>query len=76
MAFAIVENIRGFFTSRPPLVVFMICLGAFAIVLITFAYVIKVKDMPNPDVTEVCIIICTIIHYHPTCIIIILLYYF
>ena len=53
MAFTIVENVRGFFISRPPLVVFMICLGSFAIALITFAYIVKVKDMPNPDVTEV-----------------------
>lgn len=48
----LVENVRGFFLSRPPLVVFMICLGSFAVALITFAYIIKVKDMPNPDVTE------------------------
>ena len=53
MAFTIVENVRGFFISRPPLVVFMICLGSFAVALITFAYIVKVKDMPNPDVTEV-----------------------
>jgi phosphotransferase system glucose/maltose/N-acetylglucosamine-specific IIC component len=53
MAFMIVDNLRGFFVSRPPLVVFMICLASFAIALITFAYVIKVKDIPNPDITEV-----------------------
>ena len=53
MAYTIVENVRGFFISRPPLVVFMICLGSFAIALITFAYIVKVKDMPNPDITEV-----------------------
>lgn len=52
MAFAIVDDVRGYFMSRPPLVLFMICLASFAIALITFAYVIKVKDMPNPDITE------------------------
>ncbi|KAK7475036.1 hypothetical protein BaRGS_00033717 [Batillaria attramentaria] len=52
MAFALAENVRGFFLSRPPLVVFMICLGSFAVVLITFAYIIKVKDIKNPDITE------------------------
>ncbi|KAK7088185.1 transmembrane protein 248-like isoform X2 [Littorina saxatilis] len=52
MTLPIVENVRGFFVSRPPLVVFMICLGSFAVALITFAYIVKVKDMPNPDVTE------------------------
>ncbi|XP_025090193.1 transmembrane protein 248-like [Pomacea canaliculata] len=52
MVMIIVENLRGFFVSRPPLVIFMICLGSFAVALITFAYIIKIKDMPNPDVTE------------------------
>lgn len=53
MAFIIVENLRGFFNSRPPLVVFMICLASFAIALITFAYIVKTKEMANPDITEV-----------------------
>jgi hypothetical protein len=52
MTFVIVENLRGFFNSRPPLVVFMICLASFAIALITFAYIVKTRDLPNPDVTE------------------------
>ncbi|KAI8783198.1 transmembrane protein 248 [Biomphalaria glabrata] len=52
MTFIIVENLRGFFNSRPPLVVFMICLASFAIALITFAYIVKTKDMPNPDISE------------------------
>lgn len=38
--------------TRPPLVVFMICLASFAIALITFAYIVKVRDMANPDITE------------------------
>ena len=53
MTIVIVENLRGFFNSRPPLVLFMICLASFAIALITFAYVVRIKDMPNPDVKEV-----------------------
>ncbi|BFZ05386.1 hypothetical protein BsWGS_08425 [Bradybaena similaris] len=52
MTLIIVENLRGFFNSRPPLVVFMICLASFAVALITFAYIVKTKDLPNPDVTE------------------------
>lgn len=52
MGFPLAENVRGFFVSRPPLVVFMVCLGSFAVALITFAYIIKIKDMPNPDITE------------------------
>ncbi|XP_005091558.1 transmembrane protein 248 [Aplysia californica] len=51
MAFTIVENLRGFFNSRPPLVVFMLCLASFAIALITFAYIVKAKDIPDPDVS-------------------------
>ncbi|KAK6190961.1 hypothetical protein SNE40_002717 [Patella caerulea] len=52
MAITMVENLRGFSQSRPPIVVFMICLGAFAVALITFAYIVKVKDFPNPDMAE------------------------
>ncbi|KAL8577459.1 hypothetical protein ACOMHN_021911 [Nucella lapillus] len=52
MTFTPVENVRGFFVSRPPLVVFMVCLASFAVALITFAYVVKVRDMPNPDINE------------------------
>ena len=53
MTFTVVENVRGFFGSRPPLVVFMIFLGSVAVGLITFAYIVKVKDMPDSDVSEV-----------------------
>ncbi|KAL5016014.1 hypothetical protein ScPMuIL_005603 [Solemya velum] len=50
MAFTVVENLRGFASSRPPLVVFMICLGAFAVVLLTMAYIVNVKDrLADPD---------------------------
>ncbi|GFO37695.1 transmembrane protein 248 [Plakobranchus ocellatus] len=52
MPFIVAENLRGFFNSRPPLVVFMICLASFAIALITFAYLVRIRDLPNPDVTE------------------------
>ncbi|KAK3787042.1 hypothetical protein RRG08_037320 [Elysia crispata] len=52
MALIIVENLRGFFNSRPPLVLFMICLASFAIALITFAYLVRIRDLPNPDVSE------------------------
>ncbi|ESP04130.1 hypothetical protein LOTGIDRAFT_237545 [Lottia gigantea] len=52
MTFVVIENLKGFSQSRPPIVVFMVCLGAFAVALITFAYIVKVRDMPNPDMTE------------------------
>ncbi|CAI9715485.1 Hypothetical predicted protein [Octopus vulgaris] len=52
MAFPIYENLRGFATSRPPIIIFMICLGSFAVVLLTLAYYIKVREITNPDITE------------------------
>ena len=54
MAIAILDNLRGFATSRPPLVIFMICLASFAVVLITFAYIVKINDLPRSDISEVC----------------------
>lgn len=48
----ICENLRGFASSRPPLVMFMVCLGAFAIVLISLSYYFKYNDIYNPDLTE------------------------
>ena len=54
MAITPVENLRGFVSSRPPLVVFMLCLGLFAIVLLTVANYIQVTELRNPDVSEVC----------------------
>ncbi|XP_076472938.1 transmembrane protein 248-like [Babylonia areolata] len=52
MTFTLVENLRGFFVSRPPLVVFMICLASFAIALLSFAYIVKEREIRNPDITE------------------------
>ncbi|KAK2193500.1 hypothetical protein NP493_12g09000 [Ridgeia piscesae] len=52
MAITPVENLRGFVSSRPPLVVFMLCLGLFAIVLLTVANYIQVTELRNPDVSE------------------------
>ncbi|KAK3084470.1 hypothetical protein FSP39_014038 [Pinctada imbricata] len=49
----ICENLQGFAKSRPPLVIFMVCLGGFAVVLLTLAYVIKLREnLPNPDLTQ------------------------
>jgi hypothetical protein len=49
----ICENLKGFASSRPPLVMFMMCLGAFAIVLISLSHYFKFNDIYNPDLTEV-----------------------
>lgn len=47
------ENLKGFVSTRPPLVVFMICLGSFAVILLTLAYYVKVQELRNPDVSQV-----------------------
>lgn len=53
MSLAPYENFRGFASSRPPLIVFMICLGFFAIVLMTLGYYVKISDqVRNPDVSQ------------------------
>lgn len=46
---AIFENVKGFWSSKPPLVLFMLCLGIFAVVLLTLGYIVKVNDLKNPD---------------------------
>lgn len=35
------------------MVLFVISLGTFALVLLTLAYIIKVQELPNPDLTKV-----------------------
>ncbi|XP_048757115.2 transmembrane protein 248-like isoform X2 [Ostrea edulis] len=54
MAFdcAIFENLKSFVKNKPPMVLFVISLGAFAVVLLTLAYIVKVKELPNPDLTK------------------------
>ena len=46
---AICENLKNFWSSKPPLVLFMLCLGIFAVVLLTLGYIVKVNDIKNPD---------------------------
>jgi len=35
--------------SRPPLVMFMMMLGAFAVILLTIGHIVSVSDLRNPD---------------------------
>lgn len=54
MGFVMYENLKGFASSKPPMVVFMVCLGAFAVVLLTMGYIVKVRDqLKNHDLSEV-----------------------
>ncbi|XP_069677609.1 transmembrane protein 248-like [Periplaneta americana] len=44
-------NLKGFATSRPPLMVFTLCLTAFALTTLSLAYFVRHSDnIPNPDV--------------------------
>ncbi|KAG8235958.1 hypothetical protein J437_LFUL016429 [Ladona fulva] len=44
-------NLKSFASSRPPLVVFTLCLTAFALTTYSLAYFIKrAENVPNPDV--------------------------
>ncbi|XP_062600240.1 transmembrane protein 248-like isoform X2 [Saccostrea cucullata] len=54
MAFdcAICENLKSFAKNKPPMVLFVVSLGTFAVVLLTLAYIVKVKELPNPDLTK------------------------
>ena len=53
MGYIVVDNLKGFMQHRPPLVVFMICLGLFAVALVSLAYYVKLHDVSNPDASKV-----------------------
>lgn len=53
-----VENLRGYITNRPPLVIFMISVSAVAIAFLTIGYFFKIKEIKSPELTEVSA------HYH------------
>lgn len=48
-----VENLRGYITNRPPLVIFMISVSAVAIAFLTVGYFFKIKEIKSPELTEV-----------------------
>lgn len=52
MALSPVENLKGFVSSRPPLMIFVMCLGMFAIVLMTLGYYVKLTEVTNPDESQ------------------------
>ena len=50
-----IENLKDFAHNRPPVMVFMACLGFFAIILMSLAYYVKLTDdIPDPDIRQVC----------------------
>ena len=46
-------DFKGFVLGRPPQVVFIVCLAAFGIILMSFAYHVKNTQMRDPDISEV-----------------------
>ena len=51
MTIGSVENFKGCILGRPPLVVFVTCLGLFAVILMSLAYYVKLAEkIPDPDV--------------------------
>lgn len=47
------ENLRGYVTTRPPLVLFMVSVSAVAIAFLTIGYFFKIKEIKSPELTEV-----------------------
>ena len=48
------ENLKGFATTRPPCILFMVCLGIISVILMTLAFIIKDNELKKPDVSQVC----------------------
>lgn len=51
ITFTPLQNFKGFASSRPPLVVFLVCLITFAITAASLAYFVRRSDLRNPDIT-------------------------
>jgi len=47
------ENLKGFAASRPPVVVFMVCIALISIILMTLAFIVKDNELKKPDVSQV-----------------------
>ncbi|CAK8687754.1 unnamed protein product [Clavelina lepadiformis] len=46
------NRVRVFLSSRPPLVVFIFCIGMTTVAFISFAYYVKLNNVRNPDVAR------------------------
>ena len=57
-----VENLKGFAMSRPPFIIFLVCLGLFSVILMTLAFIVKDNELKNPDMSRVGIFI-TLFHF-------------
>jgi len=47
------ENLKGFAVSRPPVIIFMVCIALISIILMTLAFIVKDNELKKPDVSQV-----------------------
>ena len=56
MALAPYENLKGFASSRPPLMIFVLCMGLFGLILMSLAYYVKMTEMIPADTSQVIVL--------------------
>lgn len=44
------QGLKSFAASQPPLLVFTICILAFGVTTIMLAFIVRMNDLPNPDI--------------------------
>ena len=47
------ENLKAFAVSRPPVVIFMVCIALISVILMTLAFIVKDNELKKPDVSQV-----------------------
>jgi len=47
------ENLKGFAMSRPPVIIFMVCIALISVILMTLAFIVKDNELKKPDVSQV-----------------------
>lgn len=46
------ENLKGYAISRPPIIVFIVCIGVIAIILMTLAFYVSDNELETSDLTQ------------------------
>jgi len=47
------ESLKAFAVSRPPVVIFMVCIALISIILMTLAFIVNDNELKKPDVSQV-----------------------
>jgi len=47
------ENLKGFAASRPPVIIFMVCIALISVILMTLAFIVRDNELKKPDVSRV-----------------------